>query len=403
MAKKRFLVLGLAILVCFAAPGIADDLKDSLVEGKVSFDLRYRFEFVDQEDIDNNAKASTFRLRLGYTTGKFHGFNLHVDLETIQAVGNDYYDSTDNNRIDFPTVADPPDSELNQAFLSFSGIKNMVFQLGRQRIKLDNDRFIGNVGWRQNEQTYDAFRFISTIIPKTTFTLVYIANVNRIFGEHHSSLSDIDLNAYIVHFSFGSPIGRLSIYNHFLEDQDAPADSHQNLGARFTGVRNLSGETSLVYTLEYAKQSDYKDGEDFIDADYRFFELGVKWNRFTLKGGYEALGGNGVYSFLTPFATLHAFNGWADKFLSTPLDGLVDKYILLSMQAELGKWPLELKGIFHDFRSDVNSIDYGREWDLQAQLDLSDECKLTVKYANYVSQNHATDTTKFWAGIQYRF
>jgi hypothetical protein len=59
--------------------------------------------------------------------------------------------------------------------------------------------------------------------------------------------------------SFGSPIGRLSIYNHFLEDQDAPADSHQNLGARFTGVRNLSGETSLVYTLEYAKQSDYKE------------------------------------------------------------------------------------------------------------------------------------------------
>jgi hypothetical protein len=147
MAKKRFLVLGLAILVCFAAPGIADDLKDSLVEGKVSFDLRYRFEFVDQEDIDNNAKASTFRLRLGYTTGKFHGFNLHVDLETIQAVGNDYYDSTDNNRIDFPTVADPPDSELNQAFLSFSGIKNMVFQLGRQRIKLDNDRFLWITDW----------------------------------------------------------------------------------------------------------------------------------------------------------------------------------------------------------------------------------------------------------------
>jgi hypothetical protein len=403
MVKKRRLVLTLVSIVFMSTSGIADSLKDALSGGDPFVDLRYRFEFVNQGGIDNNAKASTLRLRLGYTTGKFYGFSIHADMETIQTIGNDYYNSTDNNRLDYPVVADPADSELNQAFLSFSGIKNMVFQCGRQRIKLDNDRFIGNVGWRQNEQTYDAIKLVGTIIPKTVFTLAYVANVNRIFGEHHSSLSDVDLNAYVIHFSFGSPIGRLAVYNYLFENQDAPASSHQNLGIRLTGARKFSRETSLLYTLEYTKQSDYRDGAGVIDADYRLVELGLKWDRLTLKGGYEVLGGNGVYSFLTPFATLHAFNGWADKFLSTPLDGLVDRYILLSSQAMLRGVPITLKAIYHDFQSEVNDIEYGTELDLQVQFDLSEQCNLIGKYAGYNAKDLRTDTTKFWVGIQYRF
>ena len=45
-------------------------------------------------------------------------------------------------------------------------------------------------------------------------------------------------------------------------------------------------------------------------------------------GGYELLGSDdGKVAFNTPLATKHKFNGWADKFLGTPKEGLEDVYL----------------------------------------------------------------------------
>jgi hypothetical protein len=403
MSIKKFQSVILVFVLFSGAPGIADELKETLVKKKVSVDLRYRFELVNQEGIENDAKASTLRLRLGYTTEEFSGFTIRVDLEAIKTIGFDDYNSTDNDKLDYPVVADPEDSELNQAFIIYSGIKDTFFTFGRQRIKLDNDRFIGNVGWRQNEQTYDAFMCVNTSIRNSTITFAHILNVNRIFGGHHSSLSDLDVSANIIHLNYVFSSGQISAYGHFIENQDVPVNSHYNLGLRLSGTDRLSGSAKLLYTLEYAVQNDYKEGADFIDVPYRFLELGSKWDNFTIKAGYEELGSNALYSFSTPFATLHAFNGWADKFLSTPVEGLIDKYIFLSYQTKLGEMKVALKAYYHDFQSSNNRVDYGTELDLQAQLILSKECNLIVKYASYNAQEYATDTQKFWAGIQFSF
>lgn len=403
MNIKRIQSVILAYFIFSGVLGIANDIGDALTKGKASINLRYRFEYVGEEGKNKDAKASTIRIRLGYTTGKFHEFDFHMDMEAIRAIGIKDFNSTDNNKVDYPIVADPEDTELNQAFLTYRGIANTIFNAGRQRIKLDNDRFIGNVGWRQNEQTYDAFKLVNTSIPNTTITLVHIENVNRVFGEHHSSRSDIDLRANIIHFNYAFSFGSLNAYGHFLENQDVPKSSHRNLGLRFSGGHSVSKLIELLYAAEFATQQDFKDGSDFIDADYHLLELGCRWNTFTAKAGYEELGGNGDYSFLTPFATLHAFNGWADKFLSTPINGLVDKYILLSSQIQLGGRSLTLKAIYHDFKSDNNSIDYGTELDLLAQIKLCKECSLIMKYADYSAHDYAKDTKKFWIGYQYSF
>ena len=47
------------------------------------------------------------------------------------------------------------------------------------------------------------------------------------------------------------------------------------------------------------------------------------------KAGYEVLEGapTGGLAFVTPLATLHKFQGWADKFLATPASGIEDAYI----------------------------------------------------------------------------
>ena len=158
-----------------------------------------------------------------------------------------------------------------------------------------------------------------------------------------------------------------------------------------------------MYTLEYATQDDFKGGSDYIEADCRFLELGCRWDDLTVKAGYEVLGSNGVYSFSTPFATLHAFNGWADKFLSTPSNGLIDKYIMASFQIELGERPLAIRAVYHDFKSDIKSVDYGEELDLLAQIKLCEGSSLMVKYAGYNANEYATDTKKIWVAIQYSF
>lgn len=403
MSLKKTVLIVLISTVFLGAQSRANEIDDAPSKGKFTAQLRYRFELVDQEGINLKAKASTARFRLGYTTNKFAGFSLHADMEMIRVIGSEMYNSTDNGKVNYPVVADPKDTELNQAFLSYSGIKGLDFTIGRQRIKLDNDRFIGNVGWRQNEQTYDAFRFTSTSIPMTTITFIHITNVNRIFGAHHRSRSDLDLNTSVLHVSYNFPLGKLTAYNHFFDNQDVPETSHQNIGIRFTGNRNISESTRLLYTLEYTQQNRFKDGAIGLNASYSFIELGFSVKNFTLKGGYESLGGDGTYAFSTPLATLHAFNGWADIFLTTPAQGLIDQYVFFNFQSGSEKRPLTFRAVYHIFKSEMDNLDYGHELDLSAQIIFRKGYLLFMKYAHYQTRGYAATTNKFWTGFQFNF
>lgn len=386
-----------------ATLALADNFKEAITEGKVSVDLRYRYEYVNQDGIENNGHASTARLRLGYTTKSFYGFAFHLDLETILVVGPERYNSTDNGKTEYPVVADPEDTELNQAYFWYTGIENNVFQLGRQRIKLDNDRFIGNVGWRQNEQTYDAFRFINTNIPNMTLNFIYIGQVNRIFGEHHSFRSKIDLNGFVFNLKYQFSIGDLVGYVHFFDFLNNPENSHQNYGVRFSGDYSISEDVDILYSGEFATQHDFKDGDSIINASYLSLEGGCKWMRLTAKAGYEKLGGDGIYGFQTPFATLHAFNGWTDKFLATPTTGLRDFYFLLSYPFEVVERRLTLMGVFHKFNSDYGSLNYGTEFDLMAKYAVFKGGSVLLKFASYNASEFATNTTKLWISFDYKF
>ena len=158
-----------------------------------------------------------------------------------------------------------------------------------------------------------------------------------------------------------------------------------------------------MYTLEHAVQDEYKDGMDLIGASYYLVELGLVWNNLTVKGGYEVLGSDGIIGFATPLATLHAFNGWADKFLSTPSEGLIDLYFQLDYKLRARGRPIVLRVVYHKFDSDHASISYGNEIDFQLLYTLGKNSSLILKYAGYSADEFASNTTKFWAGFQYKF
>ncbi|PKO83337.1 MAG: hypothetical protein CVU17_08820 [Betaproteobacteria bacterium HGW-Betaproteobacteria-11] len=330
-----------------------------------------------------------------------------LEAEHLSTLGADNYNSTTNRKTAYSTIADPEFSEINQGYLSYSGISDTQLKYGRQRIVLDNHRFIGNVGWRQNEQTFDAFTVVNKSLPGTTLTAGYIHNVNRVFSDQSklpvatfANVGNAHMKSPILNVSYkGWSAGEVVGYGYLLDYADFATSSTQTWGLRFTGERALANGLKLLYTAEYATQSDYKSNPANYRVDYGFLEGGLGKGVHSLKLGYERLEGNGTKSFQTPLATLHAFNGWADIFLATPATGLEDAYLA----AGTALYGVKLAAIYHDYRADQGNARYGSEWDLQATRAIDKNCLVGVKYATYNAKTFAADTDKFWLWAEAKF
>lgn len=394
--------LGVIGLVSLGQPVLAQQatLAEAIAAGKAGLDLRYRFEHVDADNFDRNANASTLRTRLNYTTGSFNGFTALIELDDITALGSRRYNEftgLPSDKPQYPVVADPTGTEVNQAFLAYSGIPDTTLKLGRQRIIYDNARFIGNVGWRQNEQTFDAVSVSNTALANTTINYAYLDQVNRIFGKD-SPKGEIDMRSHLLNASYtGLGFGTLTGYGYFLEYVDAPALSNRTLGLRLAGTPTIAEGVKLLYALEYAKQDDYRRGASTIDADYQLIELGAEVSGISARLGREVLGRDGS-AFSTPLATAHAFNGWADIFLNTPANGLQDRYLKLG-GAAMGT---TLQAAYHRFDADRGNADYGSEINLMASRPFG-KVNLMAKYARYSADDFAFDTEKVWLMAQAAF
>ena len=115
-----------------------------------------------------------------------------------------------------------------------------------------------------------------------------------------------------------------------------------------------------------------------------------------LKAGWERLGAGRGRAFQTPLATLHAFNGWADKFLVTPVNGLRDTYVSAQRGIELGGRKGKWEVAYHDFRADHGGSGYGRELDASLGVTLRPGFDVLAKLADYDSDGFARDTRKLW-------
>jgi len=400
---KHLSILAQAALsgACLAALAPAaysgDNFMDALTGGKASLSFRYRYESVNQEGFAKDAGASTLRTQLGYKTGEFYNFGAFLQFEDVHVLGKARYNSTANGLTQYPVVADPQGNEINQAYLSYSGIPDTMLKYGRQVITYDNHRFVGNVGWRQNEQTYDAFTLENKSLPSTTINYAHVTNVNRFFGEDHPTLSDLHMKSDLLNVAYnGFKVGKVIGYGYLLDYDPGQAGgfpvtaSNKTFGLRFDGSHPFDG-WKLLYSAEYAKQSDYKDGASTVDASYVNTMLGADYKGVQVKLNYEVLGGDGVYGFFTPLSTLHAFNGWADKFLTTPRDGIRDAFV--SVGGSPG-WDINLLGFYHDFSSDNLGYNYGKEWDLQASRKFDKNVTVLVKYAKYIGDTNATNVAR---------
>ncbi|CAM2065275.1 hypothetical protein SCOR_07840 [Sulfidibacter corallicola] len=393
------LLLIATTLPLFAAE--AESLRDSLKRGKLLLNLRFRYEHVDQTGLDKEAHAATLRTRLGFETASYRGFQFLVDFENITVTGPTRYNDTTGNEPTRPVVADPEDTELNRAQLTYRWAKGQRLVVGRQRIIHDQARFVGNVGWRQNEQTFDAVTFAHDKLGPFKVTASYLDNVNRIFGEHHPSNGDLRLQGYLAHAVTKPWAGAsLSLFFHGLDPVHRPAAAHRNLGFRVKGAwPPKSAKGACTYRLSWVDQQDFADGDPAIDVAYLDLGLGYKRGPFSITAGWEVLEGNGEYGFSTPLATLHAFNGWADVFLNTPVFGLEDRSLAAAYKDR--GWKVIV--VAHQFEAESEDVDYGDEIDLLIAKSVTKKLGVGLKAARYEADLWASDRTKVWLFADWRF
>ena len=383
-----------------AAPGSSSaTVLDALGAGKVSLHLRARWEHADQDGLDA-ANALTLRTRLGYTTGAFNGFKLSAEFEDVSALDGDDYNQAGLNPggAGRTVVADPETTEVNQVWLGYTVDKTQA-KLGRQRLVLDNARFVGDVGWRQNMQTFDAFTLQDNTLEGLTLTYAYLWQINRVFGRDHPQ-GTWDSDSHILHASHkGLPIGTLAAYVHLLDFDDAIANSCATYGASLTGSRKVGADLNLSYRAEYAMQADYGTSPLDYRSDYLATELGLGGDVLHAGLGYEVLGTDNGVGFRTPLATLHAFNGWADVFLTTPNSGLRDAYVKVGATLPRG-WGVT--AFYHRFETDRGD-DLGDEIDLLATWKINAQFSAAAKAARFNSSSLLADVSKFWLQVEFAY
>lgn len=407
-----------------AAPGT---LVQAIRDGKIDLGLRLRFENSDDDAVLRGGDGLTLRTVLGYTTGQFHTLSVRLAAQDVRAIINDYNDGTGRPtaKTTRALIADPSATDLLEGYVASSFLPNTTIKVGRQivaRRQNPLNRYIGAVVWRQNWQTQDAVSLENKSLPDTVLRYAYSWNVNRIFTDKGvGARAQFDSDSHLFDLEYGGlPFGKLEGFAYLLDFANAPASSNATYGARFSGEHGVADQVNIVYAAEYAMQDDYGANPANVNEDYFAGELGLAWKAagtpptgFLRAAGakftYEQLDGNGVTAFQTPLATGHAFQGWADRLLTTPADGIEDMHV--TVDANLGGFNVVLA--YYDFSAANGNYDYGTEFNAQVTRAFNPQFTGGIKFASYDADTNATnvarngalarDVSKFWVWVEFKY
>ena len=377
-------------------------------------DIRARYEYADVDGKDQS-NAFTFRERIGFKTMAWNGFSGLVEGEFTEVAGSDYnanagpdaYPYNPSNSV----IADPGNAELNQAILQYEGF-DTIAKVGRQRIIYDNAAFIGNVGWRQNEQTFDAISISNKSIAGLTLNYAYLNQINRIYGNEADSqlttkplfdnVQDIAASVNLFNVSYAGIKGvTLGGYAYIMNFHDKANWDNNTFGLSAKG--DLLGVT-LYGELAWQDKAGFNaDNEAF----YGHFMATKTFGSQTLVLSIEQLN----EGFKTPLATAHAFNGFSDVFVNGRLEGnhngLTDVYVSHTIPLFYGiKWT----NVLHAMGENEISTGYGWEYDSVLIKKFDDHFTALAKLAHFESEGDAfvgtksvPTTTRFSMELDYTF
>lgn len=395
-------MLPLCIASCTTVAAVntvqAESIAEAFTSSTVKTSFRLRFEDAEVGTLEAS-DALTLKTRLTLQTGEFSSTSMLLEFDDTTALTEVDYTDGATEIVGTTPIADPQLTEVNQAYLSYKGIGKTDVKYGRQRILLDNQRFVGGVGFRQNEQTYDAFSVSAKPSDSLNVFYAYVTRVNKIFGEASGLLPGyFDSKSHLLNVSYsGIPlIGKATGYAYMLDlltPAGGASNSSDTLGFRLSN--SFDGDIPMGYAFEYAMQSDAADNPTEYDANYMLLEGNATLATVKFTVGYELLGSDeGNASFYTPLATLHKFQGWTDNFLGMKAEGVVDTYISATSTVA----GLKLVGVFHTLSKDEGDGDYGTEFGLVVAKNFNENYGLSLKYADFSADDGSStpDATKLW-------
>ncbi|EJL28870.1 hypothetical protein PMI01_03447 [Caulobacter sp. AP07] len=399
---------------------------DQVAAGKLILEVRARYEGVDQTKtatLTDDASAFTIRTRLGWETAEFHSVKGLIEFEDVRQAGPEHYavnvpgvatpPLNGADKAKYPIVNDPDVTELNRAQLTWTPSAALQVTAGRQRILLDDQRFVGNVGWRQDEQTFDAVR-ADVALGRFKATYAYVTHINRILGE----LKDWDSDSHLLNVTWSPAEAlRLQGFVYALDFGNSAVNSSLTKGVKASG-KTWVGLYQLAYNATYAKQSEYHGNTPDFDLAYFGGDVAGTFDIYTVKASYESLEGNGTRGFTTPLATVHAFQGWSDAFVSPGgnksfVDGIEDANLSFNAKPRFKRtyfFNTDILVRYHDFNDQRTGADLGREWDVQFTAAITPKLSIQLKYADFqrektVPLGTATppaSRTKAWFTLEYK-
>ncbi len=390
----------IALLAIVASPAAAQTVKP-LAEARI------RYEHAEQDGLPQDADAVTARVRVGLqaTTGRWSAL---TEAQGTLAIVGDYYDGLHGIQTR-PLVSDPQNIALYRAQLGYAAGKQAV-TLGRQRIALDDERFVGAIPFRQNAQSFDAVRGEVTPVAGVKADLSYVWSVRTLWGIDGNGPRQqaVSGDTVLANLAWASPVGTLTGFGYWIDEDEAVVQgyrlSSRTMGMRLAGTRPV-GRAKIAYSASYARQADFHRNPNDYTADYWTVDAAIDLNGPRIGGGYEVFGaddGRAFTSFQTPLAANFKFNGWAEKFTTKPADGLRDLNATAGWGwKQIGRLKaVALSATVHRFTSDRLSRRYGQELDLLAQARIG-HTTAAVRFADYHADSFATDTRKLWLQLDW--
>jgi hypothetical protein len=393
--------------------------QDSLVKALTTdatpmLDLRYRYENVDASNFTKAAAANTVRTRAGFQTGVFDDFKGVFQVENVLPVGAEHYNDGTNGLTAYPRIADPRQTaQLYQANMTWQGLPQSGLTFGRQALAFDNERWIGISDWRQLGQTMDALSAHNHSITDLDLAYSYVFHVNRAYGPDArvgfggAAPGEYDMHSHLFHAAYtGIPDIKLIGYSYLLDMSNAAANSTATTGARVEAKHNFFQNIDGLFNAEYAYQGTMFNNPSSYGFNYYLVEPGVSIGPVTGKVAYETMEGNGVAALQAPLDTGHAFNGWAERFLTTPVNGLDNVHVALEYKSKdyserLG--PTVVRGIWYDFSANNGGLHYGNEYDAWIGQTFFQHYSLGLQYADYEADGFSSDTQKIALLLQIKY
>ncbi len=369
---------------------------------QLDFSSRVRAVHVDETEGHGKAASALLRVNL---TSQWH--RQWLTLLEVDHVGTAWNQAHSNGaRInDRPMIPDVPGTEINRAQLGFRTLDGEVI-VGRQRIEHDDQRFVGSVNFWQNEQTFDAATVNWALLTSSRFNYSYIANANRIFGDgarRRLSGSDASYsggedrpaatlgnhrhNTHLLRAEFNEwDYSRWIGYGYLIDNRDMPAVSNRTLGVKYQ-FNYHSGGWRYRLDAEVALQQLTESAES-ARPGYGLLELTLGHNNTEVLLRQEILGSSRGRGFVTPLGSGYRFQGFADRFIVTPANGVHDTSLGVNWRAR----PWRIQGRYHHFTEASGSSRYGDEFNLDITFRPVREHSVMLRYANFRAADDFVDT-----------